>query len=265
MSNSKDSRIDVCFSETGLREGTVVAELDAKGDIMLTTSVRTAESTIEDETSLDTSFMDIQEIESIREQDAFMYHSIVQQQRRSNTVNRQGNCGDSPESNHIRFDEFNPRSSGNSVPRDILEILDDIDLEDAKEDDDMVPQDVQTPTVIHTGNGEGFETTPSASDQQQSTQGRMPRRRSRSLMPSRATPQQRRFTQSFAGFATGVVTRKRRVTTECHHSLVLPDPEMIRSIMSSSLPGMSLLENMNEDNEDDADDDITAFFDSANF
>ena len=95
MSNSKDSRIDVCFSETGLREGTVVAELDAKGDIMLTTSVRTAESTIEDETSLDTSFMDIQEIESIREQDAFMYHSIVQQQRRSNTVSRQGNCGGS--------------------------------------------------------------------------------------------------------------------------------------------------------------------------
>ena len=257
------SRIDVGSSEIGLREGTVVAELDAKGDIMLTTSVRTADSTVEDEASLDTSFMDVHEIESVREHDAFMYHSIVQQQRRSSAMSGQSIPGTTENTSHVQFDEFNPRASSNSIPRDIMEILGDIDLEDV----DGAPQEVQAPnrTLSHADNGAGLQATSAAREQQQGNQGRMPRRRSRSLMPSQATPQQRRLTQSFAGFSTGVVRRQRRVTTECHHSMVMPDPETMRSLMSSSLPDVTLVENMNEDSEDDADDEIMALFNSAEF
>ena len=249
-------------SATGHGGGCGAAEAE-KDDIVTTCSVPTADSTIGDDVSLDTSFMDVCEIENIRKQDAFMYHSIVQQQRRmSNTMGNESN-GSTESTNYAPFDEFNPRAFSNSIPRDILEILGGIDLEDVEANSDAAAQEEQQPTQTsnQTRNGEGFGATPSTSDQQQSTQGRMLRQRSRSLMSNRRTPQQRRCTQSFSGFTTGVVTRKRRVTTECHHSLVLPDPETMRSVMNSIAEDSTLMENLiGESDSDSYDEKIMALF-----
>jgi hypothetical protein len=284
-------------------EGTIIdVGLDSKGDPFLTTSVRTLDET-EDDRTLDTTFMDTEQIQSIRGQDAFMYHSIVQTQRR-NQMSLLSEDGEGAQgSNDGQFDQFDSRVNSNSIPREIRDIL----LEDFEEDEDVVstatgqgqgnaPRDAVLPTSTERitrdmvdllqdfdetlqdddadcgAGGGAAEALPSLNIPVPTSGRRMPRRRSQSLMPTRRTfvhrENTRRFTQSFAGYSTGVVKRQRRVTTECHFSMVVPDPEVMSELMresvstaSESLRG-SFLDIIEADDESLAmDESILALFD----
>ena len=85
--------------------------------------------------------------------------------------------------------------------------------------------------------------------------GRFSRRRSRSFRPSSTDPlpaqQPRRFSQSFSCFTTGVVKRQRRVSTECHSSLVIADPEVLASLRESDLTASTCFADIFEEEEPD--------------
>jgi hypothetical protein len=280
------------------QEGMIIdTGIDPKGDPFFTTSVRTLDET-DDERTLDTAFMDVQQIESIRGRDAFMYHSIVQMQRRTQRSLLSEDEG-AQASSGVPFDQFDSRASSNSIPREIRDAL----LDDFGEDEYVVPNDSSqgqgrgtTPTETITrdmvdllqdfsetledddadsgagGGGGAAAAAPPSVSIPVPTSRRMPRRLSQSLLPARRRSsvhrEDRRFTQSFAGYSTGVVKRQRRVTTECHYSMVVPDPEVMSELMRSSVTlennslRNSFLNFLEEsDDEPDMDESLRALFD----
>jgi len=192
------------------------ASCDSKSDseTVLTKSVLT-----DDEDAIDTTMMDFEEIESLRSQDPFMYHSIVQYQRRS-----------------LRSRNFDYEDDRDPGPIDAFERLDEAGLRslaagyldeviDRIETNANLSDDVSAPPAT-------------VSEQQLPPQQYLQPRRCQSLHPSRAPSthrMQRRFSQSCACFTTGVVTRQRRVTTECHSSLIIANSDVLSELRNLDL------------------------------
>lgn len=186
---------------------------DAKSDTetVLTNSILT-----DDEDAIDTSMMDFQEIESLRDQDPFMYHSIVQHQRR-------------------RFRGVHFEDGDNNSPRP------NVAFERLEESRIILEDDIEVNYRIDSGSdltNDDEALSGTDLEQQLPPSRRPPRRRTQSLHPTRAPSThrlQRRFSQSFSCFSTGVVTRQRRVTTECHSSLIIADSDVISALGSLDL------------------------------
>lgn len=186
-----------------------------------------------------------------------------------------------PLTSSVPFDQFDPHASTTSIPREIREII----LEGLVDDEDEeFSEEITIPTstepitrnmgdiTLENFQDESKEEDGPGSDAEEavcaaapsSSQRPQVRRRSQSLIASRASStdrrEHRRLSQSFAGFSTGVVKRQRRVSTECHYSLVLPDPEVIGQMIRSS---GDLYENSDGSDVDAAanDADIRALFD----
>jgi hypothetical protein len=272
-------------------------EDDYKGDTISTITVRTMDTEEDDAMTVDTTFMDVQEIEGLRKQDAFLYHSIVQSQRRSNRGNL--DLGDGGEAVPVQFDQFDVRASAvhASDSINISEILlADLDLEDTEDPRSTEGESGESEAGAggaRTSNNStrvmreillgGFEDQEEASEnaeddagiaasrpippprQQVRTQGNLSRRSQSLLSRTPSThSSQRRFSQSFSGFATGVVKRQRRVSTECHPGLVVPDPEVIESFrrsMRSSLSSTVYEDEASDDSDTEIDEHIAALFD----
>ncbi|KAL3792650.1 hypothetical protein HJC23_009378 [Cyclotella cryptica] len=216
---TKYTSITSFLSDRRAQDSDIVAGAaeDAKSD---TETVLTNAVLSDDEDAIDTSMIDFQEIESLRGQDPFMYHSIVQHQRRKFrrvTFEDGDDIGPRPNVAFERLEET-------SVMRH--EVMDD-NIGDYNR---INPSSDLTDDYV----------APSASDTQQQLPPtrRQPRPRCQSLHPTRAPSthrQQRRFSQSFSCFTTGVVTRQRRVTTECHSSLIIADSDVLSSLSNLDL------------------------------
>lgn len=267
-------------------------EDDYKGDTISTITVRTMDTEEDDAMTVDTTFMDVQEIEGLRKQDAFLYHSIVQSQRRSNRGNL--DLGDGGEAVTVQFDQFDVRASASINISEIL--LADLDLEDS-EDPRSTEGEIgeseagaggarisnNSTRVLQEIHLEGFEGQEEASEnaeddagiaasrpippprQQVRTPGNISRRSQSLLSRTPSTHRsQRRFSQSFSGFTTGVVKRQRRVSTECHPGLFMPDPEVIESFrrsMRSSLSSTVYEDEASDDSDTEIDEHIADLFD----
>lgn len=187
------------------------ASCDSKSDCetVLTKSVLT-----DDEDAIDTTMMDFEEIESLRSQDPFMYHSIVQYQRRS-----------------LRSRDLDYEDDRDPGPIDAFERLDDARLTSITTGYlDEVTERIQTNSNL---SDDVSAPRATVSEQQLPPQQLLQPRRCQSLHPSRIPSThriQRRFSQSCACFTTGVVTRQRRVTTECHSSLIIANSDVLSEL-----------------------------------
>ena len=189
-------------------------------------TVLTADESAEEERTVDTTLMEFQEMVDLRDQDPFMYHSIVQKQRR---ICRDILGEDGELNTTVQFDELQDFSSLASTNTNVQDSLRRVSMQDLEEgdEDNMELQ----PVLSVADNSAGHSALGQRSSQ--------PRRLSQSLFqaPSEPLPhrQQRRLSQSFSCFTTGVVTRQRRVTTECHPSLIIADQSLLPSLRDSNL------------------------------
>jgi hypothetical protein len=144
----------------------------------------------EDECTIDTSQLSTQDLDRMRHEDSFMYHSIMAKIRKMN----------------LAILDF---TSDEEVAVAVAAIL------GLNGSPDAAVGNVQSDLV----NGRTLVGNGSDSSNQANAYGRVSsstRQRHHSLQPapSLSSSHQRRLSQSFSGFSTGVVTRKRRISVE---------------------------------------------------
>ena len=192
-----------------------------------------------EEESIDTSHFGLQEMEMMQNRDPFMYHSIVQEIRKRNL------------------------SAFNSSEEDVD------DGNDDEEQEELGGQGLQSPdaaarnaqsnlyhgnTFVANDSNSFTQGSITSQDRVSSSAGQQRRQSQSHRVPATSSRHQRRFSQSFSSFSTGIVKRKRRISVESTHSLEMAElASSIRSSVTSDISDLDRifgLDNVDTDQND---------------